>query len=228
MVRILLIEDNSEISQAYRLTMSRRGHEVSTELSGAGGLLAAGQSTFDVIVLDGMLPDIDGFEVCKQIRRYSAIPIIMLTARGDDSDVVGGLESGADDYLVKPVSPVVLEARIRAVLRRNVAAAPPPEADDTQLSYGPLEVNLNSLVATKSGVELALTRTELLLLIDLMKNIGRVRSRAQLLERVWGNDADAVDRNVDAGVQRLRAKIEDTPATPTLLTTVRGFGYRIG
>ena len=226
MVKILLVEDDQEISQAYRLTMGRRGHEVAVEFTGAGGVLSAIRGEHDVVVLDAMLPDLDGFDVCRQIRKSSAVPIIMLTARDQDSDIVGGLEAGADDYIIKPVAPAVLEARIRAVMRRNAESDIPD--DDSLLHHGPLTVNLDSLIVTKAGAELSLTPTELKLLAELLRNPGQVLSRDQLLDRVWQTTENSAGRSVDAAIQRLRAKIEDDPAQPVMLHTVRGFGYRIG
>ena len=226
MVRILLVEDDREISQAYRLTMSRRGHEVAVEFTGAGGVLSAIRGAHDVVVLDAMLPDLDGFDVCREIRKSSSVPIIMLTARDQDSDIVGGLEAGADDYIIKPVAPAVLEARIRAVMRRNAENDIPD--DDSLLHHGTLTVNLDSLIVTKAGAELSLTPTELKLLAELLRNPGQVLSREQLLDRVWLTTENSAGRSVDAAIQRLRAKIEDDPAQPVMLHTVRGFGYRIG
>lgn len=227
MLKILVVEDNPELAQAYRLALSQRGHDVQIEGTGAGGARAAIADGPDVVLLDLMLPDIDGFSVCRHIRQDSDVPIIMLTARDDDGDVIGGLDSGADDYVVKPVSPGVLEARIRAVMRSRRPAVPDPEAA-TALEYGGLRVDLASLVVTRDGVELELSPNELRLLMALLEHQGQVLSREQLLEQAWGS-ADAPDlRLVNAAVQRLRLKIEEDPAEPQLLRTVRGFGYRLG
>lgn len=227
MLKILVVEDNPELAQAYRLALSQRGHDVQIEGTGAGGARAAIADGPDVVLLDLMLPDIDGFSVCRHIRQDSDVPIIMLTARDDDGDVIGGLDSGADDYVVKPVSPGVLEARLRAVMRSRRPAVPDPEAV-TALEYGGLRVDLASLVVTRDGVELELSPNELRLLMALLEHQGQVLSREQLLEQAWGS-ADAPDlRLVNAAVQRLRLKIEEDPAEPQLLRTVRGFGYRLG
>lgn len=227
MLKILVIEDNPELAQAYRLALSQRGHEVTTEGTGAGGANAALTEHPDVVLLDVMLPDIDGFSVCRHIRQESDVPIIMLTARDDDGDVIGGLDSGADDYVVKPVSPGVLEARIRAAVRGRQTATANAQAP-TVLEHGELRVDLGSLVVTRGGVELELSPNELRLLIVLLEHAGQVLSREQLLERAWGS-AEAHDlRLVNAAVQRLRVKIEVDPAEPQLLHTVRGFGYRLG
>lgn len=227
MLKILVVEDNPELAQAYRLALSQRGHDVQIEGTGAGGARAAIADEPDVVLLDLMLPDIDGFSVCRHIRQDSDVPIIMLTARDDDGDVIGGLDSGADDYVVKPVSPGVLEARIRAVMRSRRPATADPEAA-TALEYSGLRVDLASLVVTRDGVELELSPNELRLLMALLEHQGQVLSREQLLEQAWGS-AEAPDlRLVNAAVQRLRLKIEEDPAEPQLLRTVRGFGYRLG
>jgi DNA-binding response OmpR family regulator len=173
-------------------------------------------------VLDLMLPGMDGFEVCRRIRAAGEVPTIMLTARGDDMDVVAGLEAGADDYVVKPVQPRVLEARIRAVLRRT-------GRDQAELErHGDLTIDRAGLVVANRGVPVSLTPTELRLLLELSGTPGRVHSRQQLLESVWEHGYLGDSRLVDACVQRLRAKIEDDSAAPVYVQTVRGFGYRFG
>ncbi len=176
----------------------------------------------NVIVLDLMLPDIDGFEVCRRVRAMGSVPIIMLTARGDDMDVVGGLEAGADDYVVKPVLARVLDARIRAMLRR-VDRAPASRG-----THGDLVIDRSAMVVTKHGTPVGLTPTEMRLLLTLSGSPAQVHSRPQLLELVWDQDYLGDSRLVDACVQRLRAKIEDVPAAPVYVQTVRGFGYRFG
>jgi len=164
---------------------------------------------------------VDGFEVCRQIRRTEQLPIILLTARSDDIDVVVGLESGADDYVVKPVQPRVLDARIRAVLRRGDR-----ETSDTAV-YGDLTVDRSAMTVSKRGVPIPLTPTELKLVMELSRHAGQALSRQQLLRLVWEHDYLGDSRLVDACVQRLRAKVEDVPAEPTLIKTVRGVGYRL-
>jgi DNA-binding response OmpR family regulator len=175
-----------------------------------------------VVVLDLMLPGIDGFEVCRRLRALGNLPIIMLTARGDDFDVVGGLEAGADDYVVKPVQPRVLDARIRAVLRR---VHQEPCAVET---HGDLTIDRAGLIVTKAGRPVSLSPTELRLLLVLSESPRQVFSRDQLLQAVWEQDHLGDSRLVDACVQRLRAKVESTPSEPVFLQTVRGFGYRFG
>ncbi|MEV4547295.1 response regulator transcription factor [Nonomuraea wenchangensis] len=222
MSRILLIEDDPAVREGLELALSRHGHWVRAVESGEQGLDRLRADVPDVVVLDLMLPGMDGFEVCRRIRTTGDVPIIMLTARGDDIDVVAGLESGADDYVVKPVQPRVLEARIRAVLRRI-------GRDQAELErHGDLTIDRAALVVDKRGVPVSLAPTELRLLLVLSSTPGRVHSRQQLLESVWEHGYFGDSRLVDACVQRLRAKIEDDSAAPVYLQTVRGFGYRFG
>ncbi len=221
MPRVLLIEDDEAVRDGLTLALTRQGHTVRAAATGESGLPLLPAA--DVVVLDLMLPGMDGFEVCRRIRATGELPIIMLTARSDDMDVVAGLEAGADDYVVKPVQPRVLEARIRAVLRR-ANASPVAQADQ----YADLTVDRTALVVTKAGEPVSLTPTELRLLLELSSSPGRVLSRQQLLESVWDQGYLGDSRLVDACVQRLRAKIEDDPATPRYVQTVRGFGYRFG
>lgn len=224
MPRILLIEDDAQVREGLELALRHLGHDVRSRGDGVSGLEALRAEQPDVVVLDVMLPGADGFEVCRRARGASDVPIVMLTARGDDVDVVAGLEAGADDYLVKPVQPRVLEAKLKAVLRR----AAPHVQQGGPLVFGDLVVDRGSLVVTKGGRHLDLTPMELRLLLELAGSAGRVLSRQQLLTSVWGQEYLGESRLVDACVQRLRAKIEDVPAEPTLLRTVRGFGYRFG
>lgn len=218
---LLLIEDDDAIRTALELALSRQGHRVSAAASGEDGLRLFKEQRPDLIVLDVMLPGIDGFEVCRRIRRSDQLPIILLTARSDDIDVVVGLESGADDYVVKPVQPRVLDARIRAVLRRGER-----ESQDAA-AFGDLVIDRNAMTVAKGGHELQLTPTELRLLLELSRRPGQALSRQQLLRLVWEHDYLGDSRLVDACVQRLRAKVEDVPSAPTLIRTVRGVGYRL-
>jgi DNA-binding response OmpR family regulator len=220
--RVLLIEDDPAVRQGLELALTRQGHGVRAVESGEQGLDRLRADLPDVVVLDLMLPGMDGFEVCRRIRAAGEVPIIMLTARGDDMDVVAGLEAGADDYVVKPVQARVLEARIRAVLRR--AGREQAELE----RHGDLTIDRAGLVVTHRGVPVSLTPTELRLLLELSGTPGRVHSRQQLLESVWENGYLGDSRLVDACVQRLRAKIEDDSAAPVYVQTVRGFGYRFG
>ena len=227
---MLLIEDDKDVRDGLALALTWQGHTVQAVESGELGLAALGQGPADVVVLDLMLPGIDGFEVCRRIRASTNLPIIMVTARSDDLDVVGGLEAGADDYVVKPVQARVLEARIRAVLRRTGTEAPPAgEAHPAGVEHhATLDIDRAGLVVSKAGAPISLAPTELRLLLELSASPGRVLSRQQLLESVWEQAYLGDSRLVDACVQRLRAKIEDDPATPRYVQTVRGFGYRFG
>jgi len=221
MATVLLVEDDPAARQGLELALCRLGYEVRLAETGEAALDGLREAT-DVVVLDVMLPGVDGFEVCRRLRRDSDIPVIMLTARGDDFDIVGGLEAGADDYVVKPVEPRVLDARIRAVLRRLARTDSPAE------TYGELVIDRGSLVVQRAGREVSLTPTELRLLLVLSGSPRQVFSREQLLGLVWEQDYLGDSRLVDACVQRLRAKIETDTAEPRYIQTVRGFGYRFG
>nr|WP_302675494.1 response regulator transcription factor [Rhodococcus sp. W8901] len=225
MSSVLLIEDDDNLRDAFGLALGRYGHTVTPAASGSTGIAALGSGTFDIVVLDVMLPDVDGFEVCRRIRSDSTVPIVMLTARGEDVDVVSGLETGADDYVVKPVQPRILDARIKAVLRRTAGATVPESAREV---HGDLVIDRDALTVTEGARRPALTRTEWQLLLALSERPGQVFSREQLLERVWGFDHLGGSRLVDACVQRLRAKLEKDPSAPRYVQTVRGFGYRFG
>lgn len=223
MATVLLVEDDPAVRQGLELALRRLGHEVRLAETGEAALNGVSAAAeMDVVVLDVMLPGVDGFEVCRRLRRDTDVPVIMLTARGDDFDIVAGLEAGADDYVVKPVQPRVLDARIRAVLRRITRASTPPE------TYGELVIDRSSLTVLLSGREISLTPTELKLLLVLSGSPRQVFSREQLLGLVWEHDYLGDSRLVDACVQRLRAKIETDTSQPRYIQTVRGFGYRFG
>ncbi|MBB5935013.1 response regulator transcription factor [Streptomyces zagrosensis] len=227
MPHVLLIEDDVSVRDGMELVLRRHGYAVDTAATGEDALaLLAGPvgTAVELAVLDLMLPGIDGFEVCRQLRAAgSTLPVIMLTARGDDSDIVRGLEAGADDYVVKPVTAPVLEARIRAALRRAEPAASARGED-----HAGLIIDRAGLTVTKRATPIALPPTELRLLLELSACPARVFSREQLLQSVWEHDFLGDSRLVDAAVGRLRAKIEDVPARPRYIQTVRGFGYRFG
>jgi DNA-binding response OmpR family regulator len=224
MARVLLIEDDQAVRDGLEFALRRQGHSVESSPTGEDGLGRLRASCPDIVVLDLMLPGIDGFEVCRRVRAAGPVPVIMLTARGDDFDVVSGLEAGADDYVVKPVEPRVLDARLRAVLRR-IDRDPPAARPD---AYGDLVVDRSALTVNKRGVPVGLTPTELRLLLELSRTPGQVLTREQLLRLVWDHDYLGDSRLVDACVQRLRLKIEDSPSVPRYVQTVRGFGYRFG
>jgi len=222
MTEVLLVEDDPAARQGLELALRRLGYGVRPAETGEAALNALVEGAADVVVLDVMLPGLDGFEVCRRLRRSSDVPVIMLTARSDDFDIVGGLEAGADDYVVKPVEPRVLDARIRAVLRRLARAGSPAE------TYGELVIDRASLIVRRAGREVSLTPIELRLLLVLSGSPRQVFSREQLLELVWEHDYLGDSRLVDACVQRLRAKIEADTSEPRYIQTVRGFGYRFG
>ncbi|MFI5619024.1 response regulator [Streptomyces sp. NPDC051567] len=225
MPRVLLIEDDPSIREGVRLGLRRRGHEVTTAGTGEEGLALLRGFRPELVLLDLMLPGINGVEVCRRLRETSQIPVIMLTARGDDVDIVVGLEAGADDYIVKPARTAVVEARIRAVLRRLGDPAPGrPEAE----LHGELAVDRAGLTVTRNGEPLPLAPSELKLLLHLSAAPGQVFSRRRLLEHVWEHSYHADARLVDACVRRLRLKIEEPGSAPRYIQTVRGFGYRFG
>jgi len=227
MPRVLLIEDDRAVRDGLTLALTRQGHAIDAVETGELGLDRLRTAPADVVVLDLMLPGIDGFEVCRRIRAGGDLPIIMLTARNDDMDVVAGLEAGADDYVVKPVQARVLEARIRAVLRRTGGEQRHSDGEQPK-RYGDLTIDRAALVVSKGGTPIALAPTEMRLLLELSGTPGRVLSRQHLLESVWEHGYLGDSRLVDACVQRLRAKIEDDSAAPAYVQTVRGFGYRFG
>jgi two-component system, OmpR family, response regulator MtrA len=220
--RILLIEDDPSIREVVTLGLGRAGYRVSATADGRDGLARARQEPFDLILLDVMLPSMDGLEVLRGIRRDGTKPVVMLTARTDTTDVVVGLELGADDYVTKPFELSELVARIRAVLRR--AGAEPSTAT---LRLGSLEVDPGAFTVVRDGEPVALTATEFRLLIELARHPGQVFTRELLLQRVWNYDYLGDSRLVDVAVQRLRAKVEEDPARPALVVTVRGVGYRL-
>ncbi len=219
---VLIIEDDPRIRRIVAMTLQREGLEVTEAESGESGLERMAERAFDIVLLDLMLPGKDGFEVCREIRRSSNVPIIMITARGDSHDVVAGLEAGADDYVSKPFVPKELSARIRALGRRTRLPEPRKRITVEDLDIAPQEGTV-----LRAGQPVCLTRTEFRLLCELAAEQGRVLSREELLERVWGYDYFGDSRLVDVHVRRLRKKVEKDPAEPTVVTTVRGMGYRI-
>ncbi|ANN19816.1 DNA-binding response regulator [Amycolatopsis orientalis] len=226
MPRILLVEDDVALAEALTLALKALGHDVVVAPTGERALeaLFTDRLDLDFVLLDVMLPGMDGFEVCRRIRARSRLPLVLLTARGDPIDIVAGLECGADDYVVKPAEPRVIDARIKAIGRRAVTA-PGPSAG--LLRVGRLEIDAGAMSVTRDGVELPLTATEIRLLVEFAEHPNQVLSRQSLLKRVWDYGYVGDSRIVDAAVARLRAKIEDDPANPVVLKTVRGLGYRL-
>jgi DNA-binding response OmpR family regulator len=221
--RILAVEDDERIRTAVKLALEDEGWAVEEAGTGEDALTTFQQHPTDVVLIDIMLPGIDGFEVCRSIRRISDVPIVMVTARADTHDVVAGLEAGADDYLTKPFAPKELSARIRALLRR----ARTSDSGSTHLRFGDLEIIPDEGVVRRAGRELHLTKTEFRLLVELASSPGRVFSREVLLERVWGYGYFGDGRIVDVHVRRLRTKVEADPANPRHVVTVRGLGYKL-
>lgn len=223
MPRLLIIEDDDAIAEALQLSLTQLGHIVRTASSAELGLTMLDDGTpTDLAIVDVMLPGMDGFELCRRVSATRALPLVLLTARSDPIDIVVGLECGADDYVTKPVEPRVLDARVKAVLRRT---APEPQRSVNQL--GDLLIDEAAMRVTRDGEPVQLTPTELRLLLELLHHAGQVRTRRVLLERVWEYGFVGDTRLVDACVQRLRAKVEENPSKPTLIQTVRGVGYRL-
>jgi DNA-binding response OmpR family regulator len=221
--KILAVEDDERIRSAVKLALEDEGWTVEEAASGEDGLDLFTRSPSDVVLIDIMLPGIDGFEVCRNIRRTSDVPIVMVTARADTHDIVAGLEAGADDYLTKPFAPKELSARIRALLRRAKSLG----SGSSHLRFGDLEVWPDEGKVLLAGTELHLTKTEFRLLCELASNPGRVFSREMLLDKVWGYGYFGDGRLVDVHVRRLRTKVERDAANPRHIVTVRGLGYRL-
>ncbi len=222
--RILVVEDDERIRSSMRLALEGEGYDVDGAASGEEALDRFAAQAADVALIDLMLPGMDGFECCRALRRQSAVPIIIVTARTDTHDVVAGLEAGADDYVTKPFVAKELGARIRALLRR----ARPAEDEPNVLTFGELELLPDQGVLRRTdGTEIHCTRTEFRLLCELAANPNRVLSREQLLDRVWGYDYFGDGRLVDVHIRRLRTKIEPDPGLPRHILTVRGMGYKL-
>lgn len=223
MQRVLVIDDDERLRELLSEYLSARGYEVLTASDGLRGLERLRGGAIELVVLDVMMPGMDGFEVCRRIRRDSSVPVIMLTARGDDFDRIVGLELGADDYLGKPFNPRELLARMQAVLRRSQA---PAEVDDA-LRVGTIQVDIATRVVRMRGEVIDLTTTEFEILRVLAANAGRVIPRERLMELARGAEYAAFERAVDVHVSHLRRKLGDDPRSPTLIKTVRGVGYTL-
>ena len=227
MKKVLVVDDEKPISDIIKFNLTKEGYDVFTAFDGEEALAQFAKVGPDIILLDLMLPKMDGLEVCREIRKTSDVPIIMLTAKDSEIDKVLGLELGADDYVTKPFSNRELVARVKANLRRQASpVAEPPEEDDTnEIKIGALIIHEDAYIVSKRGVEIELTHREFELLHYLAKHIGQVMTREHLLQTVWGYDYFGDVRTVDVTVRRLREKIEDTPSHPTWLITRRGVGY---
>ena len=224
MTRVLVVEDEESFSDALSYMLRREGYDTVVAATGTDALAEFDRAGADIVLLDLMLPGLSGTEVCRALRARSAVPIIMLTAKDAEIDKVVGLELGADDYVTKPYSARELVARMRAVLRRRSDVAEP--VADTALEAGPVRLDVERHVVAVDGEPVSLPLKEFDLLELLLRNAGRVLTRGQLIDRVWGADYVGDTKTLDVHVKRLRAKLEPDPANPKYLVTVRGLGYK--
>ena len=222
MTRVLVVEDEESYSDALSYMLRKEGFEVAVAATGDGGLEEFERNGADIVLLDLMLPGLPGTEVCRRIRQTSNVPVIMVSAKDDEVDKVVGLELGADDYVTKPYAPRELVARIRAVLRRGAEVDVAPVA----LEAGPVRMDVERHTVQVDGADVSLPLKEFELLEMLLRNAGRVLTRGQLIDRVWGSDYVGDTKTLDVHVKRLRAKIEPDPGNPVHLVTVRGLGYK--
>jgi two-component system response regulator RegX3 len=223
MTRVLVVEDEESYSDALAYMLRKEGYEVAIAADGNTALTEFDRFGPDIVLLDLMLPGVPGTEVCRQIRATSSVPVIMVSAKDDEVDKVVGLELGADDYVTKPYSPRELVARIRAVLRRGQE----PDLMPDTLEAGPVRMDVERHVVTVDGAEQRLPLKEFELLEMFLRNPGRVLTRGQLIDRVWGSDYVGDTKTLDVHVKRLRAKLEPDPGEPKYLVTVRGLGYKL-
>ena len=225
MTKILIVEDEASFSEALEFLLGKEGFSVVVADNGADAVRKFDQGGIDLVLLDLMLPEVSGTEVCRQIRAKSRVPIIMLTAKDFEVDKVVGLEIGADDYVTKPYSSRELIARIRAVLRRNSGEG--MESEPGVMTVSGVRMDVDRHQVSVNGIAVSLPLKEFELLEFLMRNAGRVLTRMQLIDRVWGSDYVGDTKTLDVHIKRLRAKIENDPANPTLIQTVRGLGYKM-
>ena len=223
MTRVLVVEDEESYSDALAYLLRKEGYEVAIAADGNSAIAEFERNGADIVLLDLMLPGLPGTEVCRQIRQTSSVPVIMVSAKDDEVDKVVGLELGADDYVTKPYSPRELVARIRAVLRRGQE----PDLLPDTLEAGPVRMDVERHVVTVHGAEQRLPLKEFELLEMFLRNPGRVLTRGQLIDRVWGSDYVGDTKTLDVHVKRLRAKLEPDPSEPKYLVTVRGLGYKL-
>jgi two-component system response regulator RegX3 len=226
MTKILIVEDESSFSEALAFLLGKEGFETVVAEDGRQALEIYRRESADLILLDLMIPEVSGVEVCRTIRSTSQVPIIMLTAKDAEIDKVVGLELGADDYVTKPYSSRELIARIKAVLRRGASEDGSVQEQDL-MEVGPVRLNIGKHQVSVNGVPVSLPLKEFELLEFLMRNSGRVLTRSQLIDRVWGGDYYGDTKTLDVHIKRLRAKIEKDPANPVLIQTIRGLGYKL-
>jgi two-component system response regulator RegX3 len=226
MTKILVVEDEKSFSEPLAFLLGKEGYEVVVAADGNEALAKFDKSGADLVLLDLMLPGMSGTEVCRQIRTTSNVPIIMLTAKDDEVDKVVGLELGADDYVTKPYSARELLARVRAVLRRGADTGVDLDAGPL-VQVGEIKLDVDRHIVTFKGENIALPLKEFELLEFLMRNAGRVLTRIQIIDRIWGNDYVGDTKTLDVHIKRLRSKLEKDPANPELIQTVRGLGYKM-
>jgi two-component system response regulator RegX3 len=221
--RVLIVEDEPSLSEPLAFLLEREGYEPTIMADGLAAVAEFERNGSDIVLLDLMLPGLPGTEVCREIRSRSSVPIIMLTAKDSEIDIVVGLELGADDYVTKPYSTRELLARIRAILRRRVEEE---VVSDSILEAGSVRMDIERHTVTVAGKEIRMPLKEFELLEVLLRNAGRVLTRGQLIDRVWGSDYYGDTKTLDVHIKRIRSRIEPSPSEPTMLVTVRGLGYR--
>jgi two-component system response regulator RegX3 len=226
MTKVLIVEDEISFSDALAYLLKKENYDVEVAVNGTEAIASFNSFSPDLILLDLMIPEVSGTEVCRVIRSTSQVPIIMLTAKDSEIDKVVGLELGADDYVTKPYSSRELLARIKAVMRRNSSDSVADEEGAT-LSVGAIRMDLDKHQVTVNSIPVTFPLKEFELLEFLMRNSGRVLTRSQLIDRVWGNDYFGDTKTLDVHIKRLRAKIEEDPANPTIIHTIRGLGYKL-
>ena len=227
-MKILVVDDERTLVKGMKFNLENEGYQVECAYDGAAAVELAREGGYDLLILDVMMPEVDGLEACLRIREFSSVPIIMLTAKSEDADKLMGFESGADDYITKPFNILELKARVRALIRRSSLRAPAPaepEQEQDILRCGPITIDEKRRAAFKNGVEAELTMKEFDLILFLMKNPGKVFSREKLLDLVWGYDYLGDTRTVDVHIRRLREKLELNPAQPQHIVTKWGVGY---
>lgn len=227
-MKILVVDDEKIIVKGIKFNLENEGYTVDVGYDGEEAVTKARTGNYDLIILDLMMPKKDGLEACQEIRSFSTVPVIILTARSEKSDLLMGFESGADDYITKPFDIMELKVRVRALLRRSSISSAPEQPSGTVLTAGHISVDAERRSAYKDGVPVELTMKEFDLILFLMKNPGKVYSRESLLNLVWGYDYQGDTRTVDVHIRRLREKLENDPANPRYINTKWGVGYYFG